>query len=55
MSRDHNRRTNVGRSGDPGHSPLLHNVAPVMRRKGMTREQIDTIMAQNPTRLLTFV
>jgi predicted metal-dependent phosphotriesterase family hydrolase len=28
---------------------------PVMRVKGMTEEQINTILVENPKRLLTFI
>ena len=55
MSHDTNTKTRLSRFGGPGYSHLLDNVLPVMRRKGMSREQIETIMVENPKRLLTFV
>lgn len=41
--------------GGWGYDHLLRDVVPVMRLKGMTEEQIQTIMVDNPRRLLTFV
>ncbi len=55
VSHDHNSKTRLCRYGGPGYAHLLNNVAPIMRRKGMRQEQIDTIMVHNPGRLLTFV
>ncbi len=39
----------------PGYAHILNNVVPLMRQKGMTQEQIQTLMVVNPGRLLTFV
>ncbi len=55
VSHDHNSKTRLCRYGGPGYAHLLDNVVPIMRRKGMSLEQIDTIMVQSPKRLLTFV
>ncbi len=55
VSHDHNSKTRLCRYGGPGYAHLLNNVVPMMRRKGMSQEQIDVIMMENPKRLLTFV
>ncbi len=55
VSHDHNSKTRLCRYGGPGYAHLLNNVVPIMLRKGMSREQVQTIMIQNPKRLLTFV
>jgi len=41
--------------GGWGYAHILRDTIPVMRVKGMTEEQIHTIMLENPRRLLTFV
>lgn len=41
--------------GGGGYSHILKYVVPRMRAKGMTREQIDTILVENPRRINTFV
>ena len=41
--------------GGWGYAHILRDTLPVMRVKGMTEEQIHTIMVENPRRLLTFV
>jgi len=41
--------------GGWGYAHILRNVLPWMRAKGMTEEQIHTILVDNPKRLLTFI
>ena len=42
--------------GGPGCTHILENVVPyIMRGKVMTEEHINTILAENPKRLLQFV
>ena len=41
--------------GGWGYSHVLNYVVPMMLQRGMTREQIDSIMVENPKRLLCFV
>lgn len=45
----------LARYGGSGYAHLLHNIVPIMRQKGMTEEQIHTIMVENPKRAFTFV
>jgi phosphotriesterase-related protein len=40
--------------GGHGYAHLIENVAPMMRRKGMTLEQIETVFVANPARVLAF-
>ena len=41
--------------GGYGYGHIMRNIVPAMRVKGMTEEQINTILVENPKRLLTFV
>lgn len=41
--------------GGGGYSHILKNIVPQMRAKGMTEEKINTILAENPRRILTFI
>ncbi|MFC1903669.1 phosphotriesterase [Chloroflexota bacterium] len=41
--------------GGKGYAHILNNAVPLMLSKGMTQEQINTIMVENPKRILTFV
>jgi phosphotriesterase-related protein len=41
--------------GGHGYDHILRNVVPLMRLKGMSEEQIRTILVENPKRLLQFV
>lgn len=43
------------RYGGKGYAHISNYVVPMMLRKGMTAEQINTIMVENPKRLLCFV
>ena len=40
--------------GGWGYDHILRNTVPVMKAKGMSQQEIDTIMIENPKRLLTF-
>lgn len=42
------------RYGGWGYSHILNYVVPMMLQRGMTREEIDRIMVENPKRLLPF-
>ena len=39
--------------GGFGYAHILENVVPMMKRKGMTQDQIDAILVHNPARVLT--
>ena len=43
------------RYGGKGYAHISKYIIPVMLSKGMTQDQIDTIMIHNPKRMLTFV
>lgn len=43
------------RYGGHGYAHILRYVVPTMRIKGMTDEQINTLLVENPKRLLTFI
>ena len=40
--------------GGHGYAHILENVVPMMRRKGLSREQVNTILVENPKRVLPF-
>ena len=39
--------------GGFGYAHILENVVPMMKRKGMTQDQIDAVLVHNPARVLT--
>ncbi|MCH8883904.1 MAG: aryldialkylphosphatase, partial [SAR324 cluster bacterium] len=41
--------------GGDGYSHLLENVLPVMRRKGMSEDDVQALFAANPARIMAFV
>lgn len=55
ISQDIWNKTQCCAYGGWGYAHVLRDTIPVMRVKGMTEEQIHTIMVENPRRLLTFV
>ncbi len=55
MSHDICAKTRRARYGGWGYAHILNYVVPMMRQRGITREQIDAIITANPGRLLTFV
>lgn len=55
ISQDHCFKSRLCRYGGPGYAHILNNVVPLMRQKGITEEQIHTILVENPKRLLSFV
>lgn len=48
-------KTRLHSYGGHGYAHLLENVVPIMRGKGMSREQIEAIFVENPKRVLQFV
>lgn len=45
-------KTGLTAYGGEGYAHILENVVPIMRRKGMTEDEIDAILVQNPARVL---
>jgi phosphotriesterase-related protein len=55
ISHDICYRTRLTRYGGHGYQHIHRNVIPMMRRRGYSQAEIDTIMIETPKRLLTFV
>ncbi len=55
ISHDICYRTRLTRYGGHGYQHIFANVIPMMRRRGYSDAEIDTIMVRTPRRLLTFV
>jgi phosphotriesterase-related protein len=55
ISHDICTRTRLLKYGGHGYGHIFENVFPLMRERGFTQDEIDTIMISNPRRLLTFV
>jgi phosphotriesterase-related protein len=55
ISHDHCFKTRLCAYGGPGYAHILNNVVPLMKEKGMSTDAIDTLLVQNPKRLLQFV
>ena len=53
----HDICTKIGltRFGGIGYAHILNNAVPLMQQKGITNEQVHTIMVKNPKRAFTFV
>lgn len=52
-SQDICHKVNITKYGGEGYTHILHNVLPLMKRKGMSEEDIDVLFTRNPRRLLT--
>jgi phosphotriesterase-related protein len=55
ISHDICHRTRLTRYGGHGYQHIFRNVIPMMRWRGSSEAEIDTIMVETPKRLLTFV
>ena len=55
ISQDIAAKIRLARYGGTGYAHILQNIVPVMKQKGMTEAQIETIMVKNPMRAFTFV
>ena len=53
VSQDICAKHRLTRYGGEGYSYLLQCVLPLMKQKGMSEETVDTIVKQNPARVLT--
>lgn len=54
VSQDIWNKTQRRKYGGWGYAHILDNVVPVMKRKGMTDGEINTILTDNPAKLFTF-
>ena len=54
LSSDIARRTLLRRHGGRGYCTVLADFVPMLRERGIAAAQIDTMLCENPTRLLTF-
>ena len=55
VARDIATKHKLVKYGGDGYAHILENVVPIMKRKGMTQDQIDSILVHNPARILTMV
>lgn len=55
IAQDICHKVHLTKYGGEGYSHILENVVPIMRRKGMTDDDIDAILVHNPARILAFV
>jgi phosphotriesterase-related protein len=55
ISHDICHRTRLTRYGGHGYQHIFANIIPMMRRRGFSEAEIDTIIVRTPRRLLTFV
>ena len=55
ISHDICYRTRLTKFGGHGYGHIFENVVPMMRRRGFSADEIDTILVKTPRRLLTFV
>jgi phosphotriesterase-related protein len=53
ISHDICYRTRLTRFGGHGYGHIFRNVVPMMRRRGYSENEIDSILAHNPQKLLT--
>ncbi len=54
ISQDVSSKAGLVRNGGDGYAHILRHIVPQMLVRGITREQIHTIMVENPKRLLQF-
>lgn len=54
ISLDICHKTQLAKYGGDGYNHILDNVLPIMRRKGMSNEEIEAITVGNPARILCF-
>lgn len=52
IAQDICRKAGLVKYGGDGYAHILRNVVPVMKRKGMTEEQIEAVLVRNPARVL---
>ncbi len=54
IAQDICKKVNMTRYGGEGYTHILENVVPLMRRKGLSADDILTILVRNPARVLAF-
>ncbi len=54
VSQDTCHKTQLARYGGDGYNHILDNVLPIIRRKGMSNEDIEALTVRNPARMLSF-
>jgi len=52
LSHDQNRKPSLRKYGGPGYSDILNRFVPMLREKGMSIKDIDTVLVKNPARAL---
>jgi len=52
LSHDQNRKPVLRKYGGPGYSDILNRFIPMLREKGMSIEDIDTVLVKNPAKAL---
>ncbi len=55
VSMDVCHKTQLAKYGGEGYNHILDSVLPIMKRKGMSNQDIDAITVGNPARMLTFI
>ncbi|MBI4832203.1 MAG: aryldialkylphosphatase [Candidatus Lindowbacteria bacterium] len=55
VSQDICHKTQLARYGGDGYNHILENVLPIMRRKGMSNDDVEAVTVRNPARMLAFV
>ena len=55
IAQDICKKMNLTKYGGEGYNHILENVVPIMRRKGMSTDDIECILVRNPARILAFV
>jgi phosphotriesterase-related protein len=55
ISHDHCSKHRLFSWGGPGYAHILENIVPLLLSRGLSREQVDTIIIENPGRFLRFV
>ncbi len=54
LSQDRNRKPNLRWYGGPGYSDLINRFLPMLRDRGASDDDIETLMIKNPSRALRF-
>ena len=55
ISHDHCSKHRLFKWGGPGYAHIIENIVPLLLDRGLTQEQVDTIIVENPRRFLQFV